>query len=70
MSRVVVQGYDKGSRVDEQRCRVEHSIMGTALEVKNQETLHDERIIAVRGVNQRDVTDGTQIVLTLTEPLR
>ena len=40
--------------------------MGTALEMKGQETLHNERIIAVRGVQchleseQRDVTDGIQ----------
>ena len=40
--------------------------MGTAPEVMSQETLHKERIIAVRGVqlhlesHQRDVTDGTQ----------
>lgn len=42
--------------------------MGTALEVKSQETLHNERIIAVCGAQlhlesqQRDVTDGIQLL--------
>ena len=65
MSRVVTNSGRRRFRVAVNG--VELSIR-SALEVKSQETLHNERIIAVRGAQlhlesqQRDVTDGIQLL--------